>query len=314
MTAGRSEDDAAPAADDRTGDMGTGGVTTDQEEPRVEQVPGTITIEDPNDERVGDFLHLTDVHLRRRLEPERGLYLAESEKVIRRALAAGHRPRSFLMARKWLDDLADLVERALAEGVPVYVAGEDVIREMTGFHLHRGALASMQRPELPALEDVLRDARRVVVLEDVVDHTNVGAVFRSAAALGVDAVLVTPRCADPLYRRSIRVSMGTVFQVPWTRTGTWPGGVDALREAGFTVAAFALDDDSVSLDELAADPPERLALVMGTEGDGLGHRTVAAADVVVRIPMAGDVDSLNVAAASAVAMWALRIPAGDARA
>ncbi|GAB49046.1 TrmH family RNA methyltransferase [Mobilicoccus pelagius] len=267
-----------------------------------------IEIDDPRDERVADFLHLTDVHLRRRLEPERGLYLAESEKVIRRALAAGHRPRSFLMARKWLDDLADLVDQALTHDVPVYVAGEDVIREMTGFHLHRGALASMERPEMSALEDVLDGARRVVVLEDIVDHTNVGAVFRSAAALGVDAVLVTPRCADPLYRRSIRVSMGTVFQVPWTRTGVWPAGVDQLREAGFTVAAFALEDSSVSLDDLAADPPERLALVMGTEGDGLGRRTVAAADLVVRIPMAGEVDSLNVAAAAAVAMWALRAP------
>lgn len=268
---------------------------------------GPIEIEDPRDERVADFLHLTDVRLRRRLEPERGLYLAESEKVIRRALAAGHSPRAFLMSRKWLDDLADLVEQATATRVPVYVAGEDVIREMTGFHLHRGALASMQRPDLPTLEDVLGGARRVIVLEDIVDHTNVGAVFRSAAALGVDGVLVTPRCADPLYRRSIRVSMGTVFQVPWTRTGTWPADVDTLRRAGFTVAAFALEDESVSLDDLAADPPDRLALVLGAEGDGLGHRKVAASDLVVRIPMAGGVDSLNVAAASAVAMWALRV-------
>lgn len=266
----------------------------------------TIDIDDPADERVADFLRLTDVSLRRRLEPERGLYLAESEKVIRRALAAGHRPRAFLMARKWLAELGDLVEAAEADGVPVYVAGDDVIRDMTGFHLHRGALASMSRPELPALGDVLDRARRVVVLEDIVDHTNVGAVFRSAAALGVDAVLVTPRCADPFYRRSIRVSMGTVFQVPWTRTGPWPAGVDELRAAGFTVAAFALEEGAVCLDDLAADPPERLALVMGAEGDGLGRRTVAAADLVVRIPMAGGVDSLNVAAASAVAMWALR--------
>lgn len=266
----------------------------------------TIDIEDPTDERVADFFRLTDVALRRRLEPERGLYLAESEKVIRRALGAGHRPRSFLMARKWLAELSDLVEAAEADDVPVYVANDDVIQEMTGFHLHRGALASMQRPELPELAQVLQGAQRVVVLEDIVDHTNVGAVFRSAAALGVDAVLVTPRCADPLYRRSIRVSMGTVFQVPWTRTGVWPAGVRELQDAGFTVAAFALSDDSISLDELAADPPERLALVMGAEGDGLGHRTVEGADLVVRIPMFGGVDSLNVAAASAVAMWSLR--------
>ena len=165
----------------------------------------------------------------------------------------------------------------------------------------------MQRPELPALAAVLAGARRVLVLEDVVDHTNVGAVFRSAAALGVDAVLVTPRCADPLYRRSIRVSMGTVFQVPWTRIDPWPGGVEELHELGFVVAALALANDSVGLDVLAADPPERLALVLGTEGDGLSRRTLAAVDLTVRIPMAGGVDSLNVAAAGAVAAWALRV-------
>ncbi|MFQ6172487.1 TrmH family RNA methyltransferase [Oryzobacter sp. R7] len=260
------------------------------------------------DPRLEDYVGLTDVALRRRTEPERGLYLAESEKVIRRALRAGHRPRSYLMAERWLTDLADLVEAAAADGVPVYVGEHDVIEALTGFHLHRGALASMQRPELPPVAAVLEGARRVLVLEDVVDHTNVGAVFRSAAALGVDAVLVTPRCADPLYRRSIRVSMGTVFQVPWTRIDPWPGGVEVLRSLGFTTAALALTDESVGLDELAADPPERLALVLGTEGDGLSRRTLAAVDLTVRIPMAGGVDSLNVAAAGAVAAWALRAP------
>jgi tRNA G18 (ribose-2'-O)-methylase SpoU len=164
----------------------------------------------------------------------------------------------------------------------------------------------MQRPELPSVESLLADAHRVLVLEDIVDHTNVGAVFRSAAALGVDAVLVTPRCADPLYRRSIRVSMGTVFQVPWTRVDPWPEGISAIRRAGFTVATLALSDDAMSLDDLAASPPQRLALVLGTEGDGLSHHTVAAADLTVTIPMAGGVDSLNVAAAGAVAAWALR--------
>ncbi|WP_409482905.1 TrmH family RNA methyltransferase [Arsenicicoccus dermatophilus] len=263
-------------------------------------------ITDPDDPALVDYVGLTDVALRRRSEPERGLYMAESEKVIRRALAAGHRPRSFLMAERWLTDLADLVQDAEAQGIPVHVGAHPIIRELTGFTLHRGALAAMQRPELPAVADVLAGARRVAVLEDVVDHTNVGAIFRSAAALGVDAVLVTPRCADPLYRRSIRVSMGTVFQVPWTRIDPWPGGVDLLREHGFHVAAMALSADSVSLDELAADPPPRLAVVLGTEGDGLSDRTVASVDTVVRIPMAGGVDSLNVAAASAVAMWALR--------
>ncbi|WP_137121607.1 TrmH family RNA methyltransferase [Segeticoccus rhizosphaerae] len=262
-------------------------------------------IEDPQDPRIQDYVGLTDVALRRRLEPERGLYLAESEKVIRRALAAGHRPRSYLMARRWLTDLGDLVQQAERDGIPVYVGERDVIEAMTGFHLHRGALASMQRPQPRNPVELLRDARRVMVLEDIVDHTNVGAVFRSAAALGVDAVLVTPRCADPLYRRSVRVSMGTVFQVPWTRIDPWPAGVNLLRDNGFVVAALALADDAVSLDDLAADPPDRLALVLGTEGDGLSARTLDSADVVVEIPMSGGVDSLNVAAASAVAMWAL---------
>lgn len=265
-----------------------------------------IVIEDPTDERVADYLRLTDMALRTRLEPEHGLYLAESEKVIRRALAAGHRPRSFLMAPRWLRDLAELVADAEADGVPVYVGEPEVIRALTGFHLHRGALASMHRPPLRRVEELLVAARRVVVLEDIVDHTNVGAVFRSVAALGVDAVLVTPRCADPLYRRSVRVSMGTVFQVPWTRIEEWPTGIERLRRLGFTVAALALTPDAVGLDELAADPPRRLALVLGTEGDGLAARTVSGSDLVVRIPMAGGVDSLNVAAAGAVAMWALR--------
>jgi tRNA G18 (ribose-2'-O)-methylase SpoU len=253
-----------------------------------------------------DYVGLTDVALRRRTEPEHGLYMAESEKVIRRALAAGHRPRSYLMAERWLTDLADLVEGAERDRVPVFVGPDDVMEELTGFHLHRGAVASMHRPELPPLDSVVRDARRVLVLEDIVDHTNVGAAFRSGAAFGIDAILVTPRCADPFYRRAVRVSMGTVFQVPWTRIQPWPRAVDGLREAGFTVAALALTEDAVTLDELAATPPERLALVLGTEGDGLRPRTITAADVTVRIPMAGDVDSLNVAAAAAVAMWALR--------
>lgn len=265
-----------------------------------------IEITDPADDRVRDYFRLTDVALRRRLEPENGLYLAESEKVIRRALSAGHRPRSYLMGRRWLTDLADLVERADTDGVPVYVGADDVIEEMTGFHLHRGALASMHRPVLPAYTDLLRGARRVLVLEDIVDHTNVGAIFRSAAALGVDAVLITPRCADPLYRRSVRVSMGTVFQVPWTRIDPWPGAVEALQAHGFSVASLSLHDDAITLDELAAQPPEHLAMVLGAEGDGLARTTVEASDLVVRIPMSGGVDSLNVAAACAVVLWATR--------
>ncbi|AKU16847.1 TrmH family RNA methyltransferase [Luteipulveratus mongoliensis] len=270
-----------------------------------------VRIDDPSDERVRDYFALTDVALRRVLEPCEGLYLAESEKVIRRAIGAGHRPRSFLMGERWLDDLSDLVEQAEADDVPVFVAEPEVIEEMTGFHLHRGALAAMHRPVMAEPCDLLAGAHRVVILEDLVDHTNVGAVFRSAAALEVDAVLVTPRCADPLYRRSVRVSMGTVLQVPWTRIDPWPQGIEQLRDDGWVVAALALDDRSISLAELETQPPDRLALVLGAEGDGLRPRTVAACDLVVRIPMAGGVDSLNVAAASAVAMWATRPKARD---
>ncbi len=259
-----------------------------------------------DDPRLVDYVGLTDVALRRRTEPASGLYIAESEKVIRRALAAGHRPRSLLMGERWLGDMADVVDAAEGVGVPVFVGKSEVIEHLTGFRLHRGALASMHRPEMPSVSSILDRARRVLVLEDVVDHTNVGAVFRSAAALGMDAVLVTPRCADPLYRRAIRVSMGTVFQVPWARVEPWPSSVEDLRRLGFTVAALALADESVSLSELAAQPPERLALVLGTEGDGIAGSTLAEVDLIVRIPMAGGVDSLNVAAAGAVAAWALR--------
>ncbi len=272
-----------------------------------------IEITDPDDVRVSDYFKLTDVVLRTKVEPERGLYLAESEKVIRRALAAGHQPRSFLMGQRWLTDLSDVVEEAESHSVPVYYAQAGVIEAMTGFHLHRGVLASMHRPALAAPEVLLRKVleqrtSRVVIFEDIVDHTNLGAAFRSAAALGIDAVLITPRCADPLYRRAVRVSMGTVFQVPWTRIDPWPGGVQVLRDHGFTVAAFALGDGAISLDELAADQPDRLAMIFGTEGDGLSRLAIKGADLVVRIPMGGGVDSLNIAAASAVAIWALRPP------
>ncbi|PRZ02774.1 tRNA G18 (ribose-2'-O)-methylase SpoU [Isoptericola sp. CG 20/1183] len=272
--------------------------------------PAVVRVTDPADPRLRDYTDLTDVKLRTVREPAEGLFMAESSNVIRRALAAGHRPRSFLMADKWLDSMADVLDAH--PGTPVYVGDEQVLREITGFHLHRGALAAMHRPELPAVHELVAGARggagarRVAVLEDIVDHTNVGAIFRAAAGLGVDAVLVSPRCADPLYRRSVRVSMGTVFQVPWTRLDTWPGGLHDLQDDGFTVAALALADDAVSLDDLAASPPERLALVLGAEGDGLSRGAVEAADQVVTIPMAGAVDSLNVASASAVAFWATR--------
>lgn len=268
-----------------------------------------IRLTDLADERLADYRNLTDVVLRRRTEPEGGLYIAESAKVIARALAAGHRPRSVLVLERWLDDLAPLLQE---HDIPVFVGEGPMLHSLTGFDLHRGALASMHRPTLAPVADLLRDARRVVVLEDIVDHTNVGAIFRSVAGLGADAVLVTPRCADPLYRRSVRVSMGAVLQVPWTRLADWPRGAQELRAAGFHIAALALSDDAVTLDEFAAAPPERVALVLGTEGDGLSAGALRAADTVVTIPMLHGVDSLNVASATAVALYALRVRSGRA--
>jgi tRNA G18 (ribose-2'-O)-methylase SpoU len=264
-----------------------------------------LTADGLDDPSLKDFTRLTDVALRRLLEPEGGLYLAESTKVIERAIRAGHRPRAVLTRAEWLPQLEPLL--APFPDVPVHVGDDAALETLTGFHLHRGALASMHRPALPDPADLLRDARRVVVIEDVVDHTNVGAIFRSAAGLGVDAVLVTPRCADPLYRRSVRVSMGTVLQVPWTRLPEWREAGPLLAGAGFRIAALALSDRAVDLDVLADLQPERLALVLGTEGDGLSRAALEAADVHVRIPMGHGVDSLNVAAAAAVAVWATRV-------
>ena len=254
------------------------------------------------------YARLTEAQLRNRLEPEKGIFIAESPKVIARALDAGMQPLSMLMARSHLDECADLI--AACGDVAVYTGDDAVLEDLTGFKLTRGVLAAMRRPRLPQAEDLLANARRVAVLEGIVDHTNVGAMFRSAAALDVDAVLVTPTCCDPLYRRAVRVSMGTVFQIPWARLGSatddWPGaGMERLRSAGFKTAAFALDDDSVSLDDAALNAEERLAMIFGTEGDGLAPATVAQCDYTVRIPMAHGVDSLNVAAASAVAFWQL---------
>jgi tRNA G18 (ribose-2'-O)-methylase SpoU len=263
-----------------------------------------VPIDDPADPALVDYVGLTDVVLRRLSEPAGGLYIAESTKVIARALAAGHLPRSVLVQQKWLDELTPLLDDY---DVPVYLATPELLQQLTGFVMHRGAIASMHRPTLPEPAELLRDARRVVVLEDIVDHTNVGAIFRAVAGLGADAVLVTPRCADPLYRRSVRVSMGTVMQVPWTRIADWPDGASQLHEAGFTIAALALDEGAITLDAFAAEPPHRVALLLGTEGDGLSRGALEGSDLVVTIPMARGVDSLNVAAASAVALWALRV-------
>ena len=261
-------------------------------------------VRDAASDAVADYARLTDVSLRSVHEPAAGLYIAESAKVISRAIRAGHRPRSVLMEEKWLAGL----ESALAPfDIPVHLADPDQLEAITGYRVHRGALAAFERPALADPAELLGAARRVVVLEDIVDHTNVGAIFRSVAALGADAVFVSPRCADPLYRRSVRVSMGTVFQVPWTRLPEWPDAARLLHEHGFSIAALALADGAVSLRELAASPPERLALVFGAEGDGLSRHALEAADRVVTIPMAHGVDSLNVAAAAAVVLYALAV-------
>jgi len=267
-----------------------------------------IEVRDPDDVRVRDYLQLTDVALRSRTEPAQGIYLAESIEVIRRAVAAGHRPRSYLMAPKWLEAMDDVLQRTGAGPhgeVPVYLGEESLLRQITGFHLHRGAIAAMHRPNLPSVDSVLANARTIAICEDIVDHTNVGAIFRSAAGLGADAILVTPRCADPLYRRSVRVSMGTVFQVPWTRLPAWPEALAQMRALGFSVIGLDPDPIGIPLAEFCDDRPERVALVLGTEGPGISERARAELDGRVRIPMSGGVDSLNVAAASAVAFWAL---------
>jgi tRNA G18 (ribose-2'-O)-methylase SpoU len=258
-----------------------------------------IEISSLDDPRLGDYSHLTDVALKK---SGGGLYIAESLLVLQRALAAGHVPRSVLALGT---TVADAVDATAGFDIPVFSGPSELLEELTGYLLHRGLIAAMHRPELPPVEGLLRDARRVVILENVVDPTNVGAIFRSVAAIGADAVLVTPRCSDPYYRRSIRVSMGTVLQVPWTRVGDWPSTKAILAASGFHLAALALADGAVDLREFAASAPERVALVLGTEGEGLTPEALAVADTIVTIPMAHGIDSLNVAATAAVAMYAL---------
>ena len=263
-----------------------------------------VHLEDATDSRLGDYVALRDTSLRKHLESAEGLFIAEGAKIIRRALEAGYRPRSFLLAERWLGGLADLLD---AHDVPVFVVSEELAERVTGFHVHRGALASLHRHTPWRLNDLL-DAQRLVVCEDIVDHTNVGAIIRNAAGLGWDGVLLAPRAADPLYRRAIKTSMGTVFALPWARLADWAGGLRRLQDAGFTIVALALRDDSVTLAEFASElraRPRKIALLLGTEGDGLSSHWLAQADVVVRIPMSRGVDSLNVAAAAAVACYEL---------
>lgn len=264
-----------------------------------------IEVDGAGDERLADYVALRDVEMRKSLEAEHGFFIAEGEKVVRRAVAAGYTVRSFLMARRWLAGLS--AELAQAGEAPCYVVDEAVIEQLTGFHVHRGALAALHRRALPSVEEVVAGAGRIVVLEDIVDSTNVGAIFRSAAALGVDAVLLSPRCADPLYRRSIKVAMGAVFSVPWTRLPTWYDALPGLAEAGFTSVALTPAPDAVPLDELVGRlGGGRLCLVVGAEGPGLSGRWLASADLRAAIPMGNGVDSLNVAAAAAIAFYATR--------
>ena len=274
-------------------------------------MPDIIEITDLNDDRIGLFTRLTEAQLRNRLEPEKGIFIAESAKVVRLALEMGCKPVAYLMERRQLTNQGrEFIENA--GSVPIFTADDEVLEGLTGYRLYRGVLAAMRRPKLPSVDEVLKDAHRVAVLEGIVDSTNIGAIFRSAAALNVDAVLVTANCGDPLYRRAVRVSMGTVFQVPWTRIGEtnedWPErGLERLRSLGFKSAAMALSDDSVSIDDERLNKEEKLCIVFGTEGDGLAKETIARCDYTVRIPMAHGVDSLNVASAAAVAFWQLRM-------
>ncbi len=258
-----------------------------------------VEIEDPEDPRLADYRHLRDVHLRQSLEAEHGLFLAEGEKVVRRAVTAGYPVRSFLMAPRWLAGLSEVLD---ASDAPCYVVAEALAEQVTGFHVHRGALASLVRTPLPSVAEVLQGARTVVVLEDITDHTNVGAILRSAAALGVDAALLAPRCADPLYRRAVKVAMGAVFTLPWTRLPDWYDALPQLAEAGFTSVALTLAEGSVPLEEAVAGL-DKVALVLGSEGHGLSDRWAEVADRRAVIPMREGIDSLNVAAASAVACY-----------
>ncbi len=271
---------------------------------------GIIEVTDLSDPALEVYARLTEAQLRNRLEPEKGIFIAESVKVIRLALEAGCAPVSLLMEERQLSGQGGAL-RALCGDVPVYVGRREVLASLTGYALTRGVLCAMRRPAAKTAEEVCRNARRIAVLEDITDTVNLGAIFRSAAALGVDGVLLSPGCADPLLRRAVRVSMGTVFLVPWARLGEaadWPvRALGRLKALGFTAAAMALGRDSLPIDELRPGPADRLAILLGTEGEGLRPETVDACDARIVVPMARGVDSLNVAAAAAVAFWELRV-------
>ena len=268
-----------------------------------------IEITDFNASELDVYARISEIQLLNRAEPEKGIFIAESPKVIERALDSGCQPISFLVEHKHVEGEAKELIRRCGD-IPVYTAEFDVLTQLTGFKLTRGMLCAMRRPALPDIVDVCKNARRIAVLENVVNPTNIGAIFRSAAALWMDAVLLTPGCSNPLYRRAIRVSMGTVFQIPWTfvdNSVSWPeGGIQLLHKMGFKMAALALSGDSIRIDDPILQKEEKLAILLGTEGDGLTSRTIADCDYTVKIPMSHGVDSLNVAAASAVAFWQLR--------
>ena len=270
-----------------------------------------VELTDFSDPRLDVYARLTEAQLLNRFEPARGMFIAESPKVIDRALNAGCKPVSLLMERKDIDGSAKEIIARCGD-IPVFTADRDVLCQLTGYQLTRGVLCAMLRPALPSVEAVVSSARRIVILENVQNPTNVGAIFRSAAGLGMDAVLLTPGCSNPLYRRSARVSMGTVFQIPWTFIGSdisdWPdAGMKKLRSLGFKTAAMALSDNSISIDDPQLAVEAKLAIILGSEGDGLTECTIADCDYTVKIPMYHGVDSLNVAAASAVAFWELRV-------
>ena len=272
-------------------------------------MPNIIHITDFDDPALDVYVRLTGAQLRNRLEPEKGIFIAESPTVIEVAMQGGCEPVSILTDERLLGGAVDKIIEKCGD-IPVYTASRDLLTKMTGFELTRGALCAMKRPAMPTVEELLKDARRVAVLEEVADSTNIGALFRSAAALGIDAVLVTPTCCDPLCRRAVRVSMGTVFLVPWTKIGNestdWPSkGFALLHSLGFKTVAMALTDKTISIDDPKLKAEEKLAIILGTEGTGLMKETIEGCDYTVKIPMKHGVDSLNVAAAGAVAFWEL---------
>lgn len=272
-------------------------------------MPNIIHIKDFSDPALDVYVRLTGAQLRNKLEPEKGIFIAESPTVIEVAMQGGCQPISLLTEERLINGaVAGIIEKC--GDIPIYTADRDLLTKMTGFELTRGALCAMKRPALPSVEALLKNARRVAVLEEVADSTNIGALFRSAAALGIDAVLVTPTCCDPLCRRAVRVSMGTVFLVPWTKIGEkpadWPSkGFDLLHSFGFKTVAMALTDKTISIDDPTLKAEERLEIILGTEGTGLMKETIEGCDYTVKIPMKHGVDSLNVAAAGAVAFWEL---------